>query len=119
MVRNVEFKRLRKYRTPFVLGHDGTGVVTRVGGAVRDVQVGDEVYARPRDLQIRTFAQYIAIKPAQGGVRLEDLMRGRSGRLDSQEASRSRFPRRMGARQRKLVRACGTPPHPNRLTGIT
>jgi NADPH:quinone reductase-like Zn-dependent oxidoreductase len=35
--------------------------VTRVGSAVRDFQVGDEVYARPRDLRIGTFAEYIAI----------------------------------------------------------
>jgi NADPH:quinone reductase-like Zn-dependent oxidoreductase len=61
MVRNGEFKRLLKYRTPFVLGHDVAGVVTRVGVAVRDFQVGDEVYARPRDLRIGTFAEYIAI----------------------------------------------------------
>jgi len=61
MVRNGEFKRLLKYRTPFVLGHDVAGVVTRVGSAVRDFQVGDEVHARPRDLRIGTFAEYIAI----------------------------------------------------------
>jgi NADPH:quinone reductase-like Zn-dependent oxidoreductase len=61
MVRNGEFKRLLKYQTPFVLGHDVAGEVTRVGSAVRDFQVGDEVYARPRDLRIGTFAEYIAI----------------------------------------------------------
>ena len=61
MVRNGEFKRLLKYRTPFVLGHDVAGVVTRVGSAVRDFRVSDEVYARPRDLRIGTFAEYIAI----------------------------------------------------------
>ena len=61
MVRDGEFKRLLKYRTPFVLGHDVAGVVTGVGPAVRDFQVGDEVYARPRDLRIGTFAEYIAI----------------------------------------------------------
>ena len=61
MVRNGEFKQVLKYRTPFVLGHDVAGVVTRVGSGVRDFQVGDEVYARPRDLRIGTFAEYIAI----------------------------------------------------------
>src|SRR5215213_10279582 len=61
MVRDGEFKRLLKHRTPFVLGHDVAGVVTRVGSAVRDFQVGDEVFARPRDLRIGTFAEYIAI----------------------------------------------------------
>jgi NADPH:quinone reductase-like Zn-dependent oxidoreductase len=61
MVRNGQFKRRVKYQTPFVRGHDVAGVVTIVGSAVRDFQVGDEVYARPRDLRIGTFAQYIAI----------------------------------------------------------
>ena len=35
MVRNGEFKLLLKYKTPFVLGHDVAGVVTRVGADVR------------------------------------------------------------------------------------
>jgi NADPH:quinone reductase-like Zn-dependent oxidoreductase len=61
MVRNGEFKRLLKYQRPFVLGHDVAGVVARVGSAVRDFQAGDEVFARPRDLRIGTFAEYIAI----------------------------------------------------------
>ena len=61
MVRDGEFKRLLKHRTPFVLGHEVAGVVTRVGSAVRDFRVGDEVCARPRDLRIGTFAEYIAI----------------------------------------------------------
>ena len=60
-IRDGAFKRLLKYRTPFVLGHDVAGVVSGVGSAVRDLQVGDEVYARPRDLRIGTFAEYIAI----------------------------------------------------------
>src|ERR1700682_6055696 len=61
MVRNGEFKQLLKYKAPFVIGHDAAGVVTQVGGKVRDFKVGDEVYARPRDLRIGTFAEYIAI----------------------------------------------------------
>jgi NADPH:quinone reductase-like Zn-dependent oxidoreductase len=61
MVRNGEFKLLMKYQVPFVLGHDVAGVVERVGTAVRDFKVGDEVYARPRDLRIGTFAEHIAI----------------------------------------------------------
>ncbi|MFE8964196.1 NADP-dependent oxidoreductase [Streptomyces iakyrus] len=61
MVRNGEFKQLLKYKRPFVLGHDVAGVVSRVGSAVRGFEVGDEVYARPRDLRIGTFAEFIAI----------------------------------------------------------
>ena len=44
-----------------MLGHDVAGVVIRVGSGVHDFQVGDEVYARPRDLRIGTFAEVIAI----------------------------------------------------------
>jgi NADPH:quinone reductase-like Zn-dependent oxidoreductase len=61
MTRDGEFKRLIKYQPPFVLGHDMSGVVTDVGADVRDFTVGDQVYARPRDLRIGTFAELIAI----------------------------------------------------------
>lgn len=61
MIRNGEFKQLIKHKPPFVLGHDLAGVVTRVGSAVRGLEVGDEVYARPRDLRIGGFAEFIAI----------------------------------------------------------
>ncbi|MFJ4535410.1 NADP-dependent oxidoreductase [Streptomyces tibetensis] len=61
MVRDGEFKQLLKYKRPFVLGHDVAGVVTRVGSAVHGFEVGDEVYARPRDLRVGGFAEFIAI----------------------------------------------------------
>jgi NADPH:quinone reductase-like Zn-dependent oxidoreductase len=61
MIRNGEFKHLLKYKPPFVIGHDVAGVVTQVGAAVTEFKVGDEVYARPRDLRIGTFAEYIVI----------------------------------------------------------
>jgi NADPH:quinone reductase-like Zn-dependent oxidoreductase len=64
MVRNGEFKLLLKYKTPFVLGHDVAGVVTRVGADVRDYKIGDQVFARPRDLRIGAFAEFIAIDQA-------------------------------------------------------
>ncbi|MFI7300276.1 NADP-dependent oxidoreductase [Streptomyces sp. NPDC050121] len=60
-VRDGELKLLLKYKLPFVLGHDVAGVVTRVGSAVHDLNVGDEVYARPRDLRVGSFAEFIAI----------------------------------------------------------
>ncbi|MBB6626944.1 NADP-dependent oxidoreductase [Nocardioides sp. KIGAM211] len=61
MLRKGEFKQLLKYRPPFVLGHDVAGVVTQVGADVRGFAVGDEVWSRPRDLRIGTFAELIAI----------------------------------------------------------
>jgi NADPH:quinone reductase-like Zn-dependent oxidoreductase len=60
-IRDGEFKLLVPYVAPFVLGHDLAGVVTRVGPAVTRFAVGDEVYARPRDGRIGTFAQRIAV----------------------------------------------------------
>jgi len=64
LVRNGEFKLLLKYQVPFVLGHDLAGVVTQVGAEVHDFNVGDKVYARPRDLRIGAFAEYIGIDQA-------------------------------------------------------
>ena len=72
-VRNGELKLLLKYKTPFVLGHDVAGVVTRVGAEVRDYKVGDEVYARPRDLRIGTFAESIAIDHADIALKPSSL----------------------------------------------
>ena len=59
---NGEFKLILPYRTPFVLGHDVAGVVVRVGSGVRQFKPGDEVYARPHDLRIGTFAEFVAVK---------------------------------------------------------
>jgi NADPH:quinone reductase-like Zn-dependent oxidoreductase len=61
MIRNGEFKQLIKYKRPFTLGHDLSGVITKVGVEVRGFKVGDEVYARPRDLRIGAFAEQVAI----------------------------------------------------------
>jgi NADPH:quinone reductase-like Zn-dependent oxidoreductase len=61
MTRNGEFKQLIKRKRPFVLGHDLAGVITAVGAEVHGFKVGDEIYARPRDKRIGTFAETIAI----------------------------------------------------------
>ena len=60
-IRDGEFKLLVPYKAPFVLGHDLAGVVNHVGPAVTRFSVGDEVYGRPRDGRIRTFAERIAV----------------------------------------------------------
>ena len=73
MVRNGDFKLLLKYRIPFVLGHDLSGVVTRVGTDVRDYKVGDAIYARPRDLRIGAFAEYVAIDQADMALKPRSL----------------------------------------------
>src|SRR4051812_24194214 len=63
-VRDGEFKLILPYRPPFILGHDVAGIVVRVGRNVRQFKVGDEVYARPRDHRVGTFAEFIAMNEA-------------------------------------------------------
>lgn len=72
-LRNGEFKLILPYRTPFVLGHDVAGVVVRVGPQVRQFKVGDEVYARPDDLRIGTFAEYVAVKEASVAIKPNNI----------------------------------------------
>jgi NADPH:quinone reductase-like Zn-dependent oxidoreductase len=60
-IRDGEFKLFVPYKAPFILGHDLAGVVARVGSSVTRFSVGDEVYARPRDGRIGTFAERIAV----------------------------------------------------------
>jgi NADPH:quinone reductase-like Zn-dependent oxidoreductase len=60
-VRAGEFKAILPYEAPFALGHDLAGTVTRVGPDVTRFAVGDEVYARPRDQRIGTFAERLAV----------------------------------------------------------
>jgi len=73
MVRNGEFKQLIKYKRPFALGHDLAGVITEVGADVRDFKVGNEIYARPRDLRIGAFAEAIAIDAADIAIKPSSL----------------------------------------------
>ena len=60
-IKSGEFKLILPYRMPLVLGHDVAGVVTRVGSRVRQFKVGDEVYSRPPDRRVGTFAEFIAV----------------------------------------------------------
>ncbi|BAK38234.1 putative oxidoreductase [Microlunatus phosphovorus NM-1] len=63
-VREGEFKAILPYRTPLILGHDLAGTVIRTGARVQGFQPGDQVYARPRDHRIGTFAERIAVDQA-------------------------------------------------------
>lgn len=60
-IRNGEVKLLINYKMPLVLGNDFAGVVTKIGRKVTGFKVGDEVYGRPRESKIGTFAEYIAV----------------------------------------------------------
>ncbi|MDD5051689.1 MAG: NADP-dependent oxidoreductase [Sulfuricurvum sp.] len=60
-LRDGEFKLILPYKTPLILGHDVAGVVVKTGSRVKKFKVGDEVYARPSDHRIGTFAEFIAV----------------------------------------------------------
>jgi len=61
-IRDGEFKLILPYRLPLILGHDVAGVVAKVGPRVQQFKLGDEVYARPDDLRIGTFAEFVPVK---------------------------------------------------------
>lgn len=57
-----DFKLLLPYQMPLILGHDLAGKIVQVGPQVKHFQVGDEVFARPSDFRIGTFAEYLAVQ---------------------------------------------------------
>ncbi|MCK3828108.1 NADP-dependent oxidoreductase [Pseudomonas sp. W2Aug9] len=57
-----EFKLILPYALPLILGNDLAGVVLSVGAAVRRFKPGDEVYGRPPQQRIGTFAELIAVR---------------------------------------------------------
>ncbi|PRY62360.1 NADP-dependent oxidoreductase [Glycomyces artemisiae] len=63
-VRRGQFRQILPYRPPFVLGHDLAGTVVAAGAGVRGFKIGDEVFARPADHRIGTFAERIAVAEA-------------------------------------------------------
>jgi len=56
-IRDGQFKLILPYRLPLILGNDMAGVVVGVGSKVRGFKSGDEVYARPNQDRIGTFAK--------------------------------------------------------------
>ena len=60
-IRNGEFKLILPYRLPLILGNDVAGVVVRVGSRVRRFKPGDQVYARPPQDRIGSFAELISM----------------------------------------------------------
>jgi NADPH:quinone reductase-like Zn-dependent oxidoreductase len=72
-IRSGEFKQLLPYRLPLILGNDVAGVVLKVGARVRRFKPGDEVYARPDQDRIGTFAELISIKETSVAKKPENL----------------------------------------------
>lgn len=61
-IRSGEFKLILPYRLPLILGNDVAGTVIQIGSRVTRFKPGDEVYARPDQDRIGTFAELIAVK---------------------------------------------------------
>jgi len=80
-IRSGEFKLILPYRAPFVLGHDVAGVVVRVGARVKHFKPGDEVYARPADHRIGTFAELIALQEKDVALKPKKLTMEEAGSL--------------------------------------
>jgi NADPH:quinone reductase-like Zn-dependent oxidoreductase len=72
-IRDGEFKLILPYRLPLILGHDVAGEVVRAGPRVRQFNPGDEVYARPDDFRIGTFAEFVPIKEASLALKPKSL----------------------------------------------
>jgi NADPH:quinone reductase-like Zn-dependent oxidoreductase len=72
-IRDGEFKLILPYKPPFILGHEVAGTVVGVGSNVRRFKVGDEVYARPRDHRVGTFAERIAVDEGDVAIKPKNL----------------------------------------------
>lgn len=78
-IRSGAFKPILPYTLPLVLGNDLAGIVLRVGAAVTRFKAGDEVYARPPESRIGSFAERIAVH--------QDALALKPANLDMTEAA--------------------------------
>lgn len=81
MIKNGEFKLFLPYKPPFVNGHDLAGIVTKTGSKVSKFKVGDEVYSRPSDHRIGTFAEYISIDEKDVALKPKNLSMEQAGSI--------------------------------------
>ncbi|MBO9729949.1 MAG: NADP-dependent oxidoreductase [Chitinophaga sp.] len=72
-IKNGDFKLILPYKPPITLGHDVAGIVIKVGLGVKQFKPGDEVYARPADHRIGTFAELIAINESDVALKPGNL----------------------------------------------
>ena len=72
-IRDGTFKPILPYPLPLILGHDMAGTVVKVGASVKQFKLGDEVYARPADHRIGTFAEYIAVNENDIAIKPKNL----------------------------------------------
>jgi NADPH:quinone reductase-like Zn-dependent oxidoreductase len=72
-IRDGEFKLLLPYRLPLVLGNDVAGVVVRIGSKVRRFKLDHQVYTRPQQDRIGTFAKFIAMNELAVALKPKNL----------------------------------------------
>ncbi len=72
-IKTGEFKLILPYKLPLILGHDVAGVIIQIGKNVKQFKVGDEVYSRPSDFSIGTFAEFIAIDERDVALKPKNL----------------------------------------------
>lgn len=80
-IRAGEFKQILPYRLPQVAGNEVAGTVIRVGSKVRAFKAGDEVYARPGQDRIGTFAERIAVAEADLALKPASVSMEEAGSL--------------------------------------
>lgn len=72
-MRGGAMRGILRYRRPFALGLDLSGVVVEVGRKVERLKVGDEVYASPNQRQIGTYAEYAVVDERHTGRKPTNL----------------------------------------------
>lgn len=72
-IKTGEFKLILPYKLPLILGHDVAGVVIKVGKKVKKFKIGHEIFARPADHRIGTFAEFIAIDESNVALKPKNL----------------------------------------------
>ena len=80
-IRTGEFKQVLPYRLPMIAGNDVAGTVLRVGSKVTAFKSGDEVYARPGQDRIGTFAERIAVAEADLALKPASVSMEEAGSL--------------------------------------
>jgi NADPH:quinone reductase-like Zn-dependent oxidoreductase len=80
-IRAGEFKQILPYTLPLIPGNDVAGTVIRVGSKVGAFKPGDEVYARPDQDRIGTFAERIAVDEADLALKPASISMEEAGSL--------------------------------------
>jgi NADPH:quinone reductase-like Zn-dependent oxidoreductase len=81
LLKNGDFKIFLPYKPPFKLGHDVAGVVTKVGSKVSKFKVGDEVYSRPSDYNMGTFAEQISVNEKEVALKPKNITMEEAGSI--------------------------------------